>query len=175
MTPRRAVRGVSLLEVLIAVVVTVIGLLGMVALHMRAYAAESESYQRAHAAILLEDITNRMRANGANAADYVAEDIGVGPQEDCDGLAAGAEHDLCEWANLLRGAAETNSGSNVGAMTAGRACIRSTAPDQYAITLAWQGTVPTAAPSIDCGAGEFGDERVRRALVTVVRIADLGI
>lgn len=174
MTVRRAARGVTLIEVLMAIIVTVIGLLGMVALHMRAYAAESESYQRAHAAILLEDIANRIRANGENAADYVADDIGLGPEEVCDGLVALAERDLCEWGNLLRGAAETNSGSNVGAMAAGRACIRETGTDLYAIAVAWQGTVPTAAPGADCGAGQFGDERVRRALVTVVRIADLG-
>lgn len=167
-------RGVTLIEVLIAVVVTVIGLLGVVALHMRAYASESESYQRAQAAILLEDMANRIRANGANAAAYVAEDIGVGAVASCTGAVTLAARDLCQWANLLRGAAETHSGTTVGAMASGRACIRSPEPDLYVITVAWQGTVPTSAPAADCGQGQFTAENVRRALTTVVRIADLG-
>ena len=75
--------GVTLIEVLVAVVVTVIGLLGMVALQMRAYTTETESYQRAQAAILLEDMASRIRANNDNAAAYVTNDIGVGPIEDC--------------------------------------------------------------------------------------------
>lgn len=171
---RAACAGVTLIEVLIAVVITVIGLLGMVALQMRSYATEAESYQRAQAAILLEDMSNRIRANGQNAAAYVATDIGVGALADCAGAAPLATKDLCEWGNLLRGAAETHGGSSVGAMTDGRACISVAGTDLYQITVAWAGSVPTAAPAAACGAGTFGDERLRRALNTVVRIADLG-
>jgi type IV pilus assembly protein PilV len=165
--------GVSMIEVLVAVVVTVIGLLGMVALQMRAYASESESYQRAQGAILLEDMANRIRTNGEDAASYVAEDIGVGAMEVCAGAATLAASDLCEWANLLRGAAESHTGNSVGAMTAGRGCIRTPQPDVYVITVAWQGSVPTDAPGATCGAGQFSGEDLRRALSTVVRIADL--
>lgn len=166
--------GVTLIEVLVAVIVTVIGLLGMVALQMRAYATEAESYQRAQGAILLEDMANRIRANGENAAAYVADGIGVGEQQDCQAAGTLAARDVCEWGNLLRGAAESNAGASVGAMTAGRACVRNPEPDLYVITVAWEGTVPTAAPGADCGAGQFSGENVRRALTTVVRIADLG-
>jgi type IV pilus assembly protein PilV len=166
--------GVTLIEVLVAVIVTVIGLLGMVALQMRAYANEAESYQRAQAAILLEDIANRIRANGENAADYVAADIGVGAAEVCEGAVTLAEQDLCEWGNLLRGATEADDGNNIGAMTAGRSCITNPAPSVYAITVAWEGAVPSSAPASTCGAGDFTSENVRRALSTVVRIPDLG-
>lgn len=165
--------GVSMIEVLIAVVITVIGLLGMVALQMRAYATESESYQRAQAAILLEDMANRIRANGENAAAYIAEDIGVGEGEVCDPALTLAERDLCEWSNLLRGAAETHDGASVGAMTAGRSCISTPEPDLYLITVAWEGSVATDAPGATCGEGEFSDEKLRRSLSTVVRIANL--
>lgn len=166
--------GVTLIEVLVAVIVTVIGLLGMVALQMRSYASEMESYQRAQAGILLEDMANRIRANNHNAAAYVAEDLGTGAAQVCDPTATLAARDLCEWANLLRGAAETHSGTSVGAMTAARSCIRAAGSDLYMVTVAWEGSVPTAAPGADCGKGAFSGETVRRALSTVVRIPDLG-
>jgi type IV pilus assembly protein PilV len=171
---RGACAGVTLIEVLIAVVVTVIGLLGIVALQMRSYASETESYQRAQAAILLEDMANRIRANGDNASAYVADNIGVGPAESCAGLAPRAAQDMCEWGNLLRGAAESHDGASIGAMTEGRACISLAATDLYLITVAWAGSVASAAPAAACGSGAFSDEKIRRALSTVVRIADLG-
>ena len=166
--------GVTLIEVLVAVIVTVIGLLGMVALQMRAYANEAESYQRAQAAILLEDIANRIRANAVNAAGYVAEDIGVGDVELCEEGLTLAEQDLCEWGNLLRGTSEADDGNNIGAMTAGRSCITNPSPSLFAITVAWEGAVPSSAPASACGAGDFTNENVRRALSTVVRVPDLG-
>lgn len=166
--------GVTLIEVLVAMIVTVIGLLGMVAVQMRAYANEAESYQRAQAAVLLEDVANRIRANPENAADYVAADIGVGESEACEDAASLAARDLCEWGNLLRGAAEADGGSNVGAMTSGRACISSPSPNVVAVTIAWEGNVPSAAPATACGKDAFTAENLRRALNTVVRIPDLG-
>jgi type IV pilus assembly protein PilV len=166
--------GVTLIEVLVAMIVTVIGLLGMVAVQMRAYANEAESYQRAQAAVLLEDIANRIRANRKNAANYVATDIGVGESQSCEGAASLAAKDLCEWANLLRGAAEAAGGNNVGAMTSGRACISSPSPNVFSVTIAWEGNVPSTAPSTACGKDAFTDENLRRALSSVVRIPNLG-
>ena len=165
-------RGASLIEVLVALVITVIGLLGLIALQMRAYSAESESYQRAHAAILLDDMRNRIEANRADAAAYVATDIGVGAIQNCDGLAA-ADLDLCEWGNLLRGAAQSDGGNLVGAMLLARGCITNPAPDVYVIAVVWQGTNQTAAPATVCGAGDYSSEALRRAVTSVVRIADL--
>jgi type IV pilus assembly protein PilV len=166
--------GVTLIEVLVAVVVTLIGLLGMVALQMRAYATETESYQRAHAAILLEDMATRIRANSENAAAYVATNIGIGSIEDCTVAATAAQRDLCQWSNLLRGVAEQHEGNNVGAMTAGRGCITNPTPALYVITVAWEGNVPSAASPSTCGQGAFVQDNLRRTLSTVVRVADLG-
>ena len=165
--------GVTLIEVLVAVIVTVIGLLGMVALQMRAYGTEAESYQRAQAAVLLEDMANRIRANSASAADYVADGIGVGPADTCEDAVTVAQQDLCEWANLLRGAAETDGANNVGAMANGRSCITNPSPSLFVVTVAWEGSVPGSAPAAACGQGQFSNENVRRALTTVVRIPDL--
>jgi type IV pilus assembly protein PilV len=166
--------GVSLIEVLITLVVTAIGLLGAVALQARAYATESESYQRAQAAVLLEDIASRIRANKGQAAGYVATDIGAGAVQSCVGVTPDSARDLCEWANLLRGSAEISDGNNVGAMMSARSCI--TQPDltipEFVITVVWLGTVPTAAPATACGS-TIGDAQLRRVLSTIVRIPTL--
>lgn len=171
--PRRAQVGATLIEVLMALLISVFGVLGMMALQMRAYAAEGESYQRANAAILLEDIANRIVANGPSAADYVASDVGIGPAEDCSSLANGPQRDLCDWGNLLRGSAETSEGNLVGAMLQARACISSPEPDVYVVAIVWQGVNPTGAPGTACGRDEYDDEALRRAVTTIVRIGRL--
>lgn len=166
--------GATMIEVLVTIIVTLIGLLGMLALQLRAYGAESESYQRSQAAILLEDIAGRINTNHAQASAYVANDIGAGEPQDCAGAATIAARDLCEWGNLLRGAAEVDeSGNRVGAMLGARACITNPQPDTYAITVVWQGSAPTAAPNATCGQSAFADGNLRRALSTILRIADL--
>jgi type IV pilus assembly protein PilV len=167
--------GASLIEVLVTVIVTAIGLLGVATLQTRTYAVESESYQRAQAAILLEDMANRIRANHVAAADYVAESLGEGEVEDCADLASIAETDLCEWQNLLRGAAETHDGSNVGAMVSAHSCITQPDPAEliFVVTLTWEGSVETEAPADPCGSGVYSNDRLRRSLSTIVRIPTL--
>jgi type IV pilus assembly protein PilV len=167
--------GATMIEVLITMVITAIGLLGVASLQTRTYAVESESYQRSQAAILLEDMAARIRANKANAADYVAASLGGGTVEKCVEGGEIAQLDLCQWQNLLRGAAETYDGSNVGAMASARSCI--TQPDpavlQFEITVTWEGSVESAAPATQCGLGVYAKDRLRRALTTVVRIPTL--
>lgn len=175
--------GFALLEVLIALIVSVIGVLGLIGLQARSYQAEAESYQRAQALVILEDIASRVSANRGAAADYVADGVGAGVLEDCASPAVAtatpaevADRDLCEIANALRGAAEragSAAGAAVGAMSLARACIASPAVDTYLISVVWAGVVPTGAPASACGAGQYGDEGLRRAVSTVVVVADL--
>ena len=107
---RRAQCGAMLLEALIAILICAFGLLGFVGMQARSTAAEFESYQRSQALVLVEDMTARINANRANAASYVnAGLIGAGAIADCSAL-TGANLDLCEWANLLRGSTETRGG-----------------------------------------------------------------
>jgi type IV pilus assembly protein PilV len=167
--------GATLIEVLITVVVTAIGLLGLASLQTRTYAVESESYQRSQAAILLEDMAMRIRANKKSATDYVAASLGKGSVETCASDATIAQRDLCEWQNLLRGAAETVDGNKVGAMVAAQACITQPNPAEplFEITLTWEGSVESAAPATKCGAGLYSKDTLRRALTTIVRIPTL--
>ena len=175
--------GTSLIEVLVAMVVLAIGLLGLVGLQARLQVLQLESQQRAQGLILLHDMANRLALNRNAAAGYVTEGA-LGAGEPCPtDTATRQQADLSEWCAALAGAAETSDGNNVGAMVGGRGCIEGLGGDEYLVTVAWQGLAPLAAPpeSVSCGAGEYdggdgaqcSDDRCRRVVTTVVRIADL--
>jgi len=174
---RSRFRGNTMIEVLITIVITSFGLLGVAGVQARMHLAEMEAYQRAQATILLRYMTDRINANRKNAPAYVTAapvgtDIGV---QDCTGL-TGAALDLCEWGNLLAGAGETLAGQRVGTLTGARGCIFATDPAnrRYTVALVWQGLNPTTAPgSTTCGAGLYPDDKARRAMVAPVTFACL--
>lgn len=68
----RAQVGATLIEVLVAVVVLSIGLLGLAGLQATSIQANQGAYYRSQASILAADITDRMRANrkAVLAGDY---------------------------------------------------------------------------------------------------------
>ena len=173
--PRRQ-RGTTLLEVLITVVVLAFGLLGIAAFQAKAQVGSIESYQRAQAVIMLEDIQARMLSNAAQAPTYVtATPLGTGNTEyaDCAGT-AGTARDRCEWSMALQGAAEIKGSDKIGAMTGARGCIEqlqvadasdgTCRPGLFLVTVAWQGMHPTVAPALACGKGQFGEDTNRRAI-----------
>lgn len=180
----RSQAGTSLIEVLVAMVVLAIGLLGLVGLQTKLQVVQVESYQRAQALLLLNDMANRIMLNRSAAATYVTADP-VGGVDPCPtDNATRAEVDLLEWCAELQGAAETNGG-NVGAMVGGRGCVEVLGPpenQEYLLTVAWQGLSALSAPpdSVDCGAGEYGgagtvcdNDVCRRVVTTVLKIGDL--
>jgi len=189
------VRGYTLLEVLVSLIVLAVGLLGLVGLHTRVSMAELESYQRSQALILVQDMVDRLTANSsALRADIGnsttvnvykttlnATDVG-GSVQTCTGT--GAAFDLCEWGNAIAGAAEKAAdASNVGTLTNGRGCIRqpdAADPYLYMIEVSWQGRVVSKAPpsSVDCGSAGTGSaiytsETKRRAVAVTVRVTKL--
>lgn len=170
-------RGFSMIEVLITIVISAFGLLGIAALQARMHVAEMEAYQRAQATVLLRYITDRVSANRKNAMSYVtANPIGASGVQDCAAL-TGAALDMCEWNNLLAGMSETYAGQRMGAMIGARGCIMSTdpvMPRKFTVAVTWQGLTPTVAPgSTNCATGEYSDERKRRAIVAPIVIACL--
>ena len=180
--PKRSptrLRGVTMIEVLVTIGILTFGLLGVVALQARMQVAQSESYQRSQAILLMQDIVDRVNANRSNALNYVtATPLGTGNAiQDCTGL-AGAALDLCEWNNALLGATEsTAGGQSAGAMIGARGCITNvvaTMPREFLVAVTWQGLVPTVAPaSTTCGQGLYGNDQMRRALVARVMIGCL--
>jgi type IV pilus assembly protein PilV len=181
--PLAASAGLSLVEVLVTVVVLAFGLLGIAALQSRMQVGSIESYQRAQAVVVLDDMRARMIGNPAHAADYVTSTaVGTNDSQpaDCATLAAGGPRDLCEWSHELRGAAERNSGAAaVGAMVGARGCVEQLqapnpaagvcVPGIYRVSVAWQGMHPTTASSLPCGANQYGPDSNRR--VISVRVA----
>lgn len=77
LTIARAIRGATLLEVMVALVVMSIGLLGLASLQLIGIRANSDSENRTQAAIIANDLAERMRANpGAVAAgSYAGVDL----------------------------------------------------------------------------------------------------
>lgn len=172
-------QGFSMVEVLVTIIILTIGLLGLAGLQARIQVAEIESYQRAQAILVLQDMVARINANRKNAATYVtATPLGEGNTEQSCAGKTGADLDLCEWGNMLLGAGEKNSGSqSVGAMIGARGCISNpvtTMPRQMNVAVVWQGLTPTAAPtSTTCGAGLYGNEATRRAFVATIVVGCL--
>lgn len=175
--------GNTMLEVLITILILAFGLLGLAGLQAKIQSAELESFQRAQAMVLLNDMVNRINTNRANAANYVsANTMGTGDAQpaSCSALAVGVSRDQCEWSNALKGAAETSAGSKIGAMIGARGCAQlvqaedATAtvctPGIYLVTVAWQGVNMTSIPGVSCGRNAYGDDRYRRAISARVSI-----
>lgn len=182
--------GFGMIEVLVSLIIILTGLLGLAGLLTLGQQAEMESYQRAQALVLLEDMAGRINANRKVAACYGATTTNATAGTPYLGSAAtstpactsgtGTQNataiaDLNAWSNALEGAAETQGGSNIGAMIGARGCISLTAANTYLVSVAWQGLSPTIAPpaGLGCGKDLYGNETVRRVVSTTIRIATL--
>jgi type IV pilus assembly protein PilV len=198
-SPRsEAQAGFTLLEILIAIIVIAFGLLGLFGLQAKAQKAETESYERVQALVLIQDIVDRMNANRSDAFSqaYVTDSPvgGGGALADCTGK-TGAGLDLCEWGNLLKGAVETSSSGActtksgtgcIGAMLSASGCISYDATTEladssgavqagtgvYTISVVWQGLSSTVIPSSHqtCVSTLSG----ARMVTSTMRIAALG-
>src|SRR5690554_2622742 len=63
-------RGINMIEVLVTIVITSVGLLGLNSLQLQASRSTLDSGNRSQAVWILEDLTNRMRANLVGIQDY---------------------------------------------------------------------------------------------------------
>jgi type IV pilus assembly protein PilV len=194
--------GFTLIEILVAFLILLVGLLGMVGLQAKGQQAEMESYQRTQALVLLQDMLNRISANRLDARNlnYVTTSAvgGGGSLADCSSK-SGAALDLCEWGNMLDGAAERTSVANcsllsgtgcIGAMIGARGCLAYDVTTEftdstgatiagtgiYTITVAWLGLVATVSPptALTCGQNQYVSEAQRRVVTSQIRIAALG-
>lgn len=188
---RADLRGTTMLEILITIVILAFGLLGLAGLQGKITMAEMESYQRGQAILLMNDMVDRINANRIDADNYWSATKVWGTDDttsngSCLGLATERQRDLCEWSQALQGVAETTvSGgqtSKVGAMVGARGCIKRVTqpnpatgvctPGVYRVEVAWQGLHLTAAPPVNltCAATKYDDERYRRVVSTTVAI-----
>lgn len=99
--------GFSLLEVMIALVILSIGLLGLAGLQGTGLRTNHEAYLRSQATLLAYDIVERMRANREPAlgGDYV---IAIGATPSGPSV---ADTDLIEWRAMLSEALPSGTGA----------------------------------------------------------------
>ena len=188
-----AQRGFSMIEVLVSIVILVFGLLGLAGMQAVAHQAELESYQRAQALILLNDVVERLNSNRRARGCYAFTDAASGTPYLGDATQAGhlgtpncstgysdsstkeiADTALAEWDNLLKGSAETKNSTSVGAMIGARGCVMfDAATSVFTIAVAWQGMTDTFTPVVNCANGLYGTETRRRVVWTTVRFATL--
>ena len=189
-----------MLEVLISIFIVVLGLLGLAGLQTRMQQAEFESYQRTQALILLNDMVDRINVNRVTASCFAITAANASTPYYGEGSAAfpacgfGTTLDrtnalaaMAEWDGLLKGAAETKGGVGVGAMVDARGCVSYNAATElldaggavmsgtgiYTVTVAWQGTVETFAPTVNCANNLYGPETRRRVVATTFRLGRL--
>ena len=189
-------QGFTLLEVLISILLTVVGLLGLAGMQAFAHQAELESYQRAQALILMNDIVDRINANRRSAGCFAfttnttigspwigdaAAPGGGGSHLGAANCPSGFENSVTKAAidaavdeldGLLKGSAETKSGVQVGAMIGARACVSLTG-GVYTVVVSWQGMSEGFTPVVNCANNQYGSESRRRAVWTTLRIASL--
>lgn len=98
--------GFNLIEVLVALLVLAVGLLGLAALQNFSLGATHQSYQRTQATIVIQEIIDRMRANPAaslgglySLAAYTRTPPGIG--SDCAAVSCTpadlANYDMARW------------------------------------------------------------------------------
>jgi len=163
--------GTTLVEVMVAVFVFSIGLLGITALQVQSKRSNFEAIQRTTASMLTNDMIERMRANAAVLNTYITDGnlpVGDGqftaePTPNCISApctpAELAVHDLWEWEQSIDGAAEVQAGADTGGIVSPTGCV--TGPvggltGTYTIAIAWRGQSELADTNVakdPCGQG----------------------
>lgn len=131
----QSARGTSLLEIMISLAVMSLGLLGVGALQVTGLKSNRDAFFYSQAALLANDLAERVRANPTAAATYAMVMASAhSATENCETNRCSAEEmahfDLNQWTDAL----SSQLGSAAGAVefTAGT-------PNQLQVTLRWKG------------------------------------
>lgn len=140
--------GFSLIEVLVALVILTVGLIGVFNLHLVAKRSSYESFQQTQASYLAADIISRMKLNTrelqAYAGSYSAtQSMNASPPTNCDtnncDNAAIRLWDLHQWQQALAGSQENIGGESVGGLNKSTGCIDIQNDGLVSVVISWQG------------------------------------
>jgi len=149
-TPRNAVRGLSLIEILVTIVVISVGMLGIAALYVESLKAGQSAVMRTRAVALAADMADRIRTNTAGSATYDVgpDDVGVVPPNACADTTTApavicapdemALNDIWQWKTLVGNTVDPQL-QRLG-LPNGTASIDrnpATVPVTYTITISW--------------------------------------
>ena len=159
---RRRDWGFSLVEVLVALLVLAIGLLGLAALQAQGLRFNHDAYVRTQATHLAYDIVDRMRINRADPVAYTADPA---PPFDCNPLESTVAMDLACWRDGLSRALPGGTGVIAANATA----------NFYDVTVRWidrtprnfEGAVHAPASAAECNTivGRFWDNVANTCMV----------
>jgi type IV pilus assembly protein PilV len=189
---KKSQTGMTLLEVMVAVFVLSIGLIGIAKLQVASKQNNFDAVQRITATTLAYEILERMRANPTHLAGYVnvngtlilnGTTISTEPSPTCvsgakcngDELAA---HDIWEFQEALNGVTEKNGSTYTGGLDSFTACISGPTTGEagvYTVAIAWRGRTALSNPaSNNCGAttGLYGSNNEYRRVAEYVTYID---
>jgi len=148
-------KGMTFIEVLVALVILVTGILGAVAMQATAKKGSFDAMQRSVASALAQDILERMRSNDSSALFLNAYNGVYGaaanavPSVRCDAPASLctpaqlATNDLFEWELNLMGADVKNGTANAGGLINARGCVAHL-NNYVTIVVSWEGREETS-------------------------------
>lgn len=135
--------GLSMVEVLVALVVMSVGMLGIASLYVTTLQAKTTSLSRMKAVNLAYDLADRIRANPNGAASYVVTNAltVTAPSETCRSTTSCtppqmAAADLAQWRDILTNASTGLPGA-VAASIVQTAAATATTPLVLTIQLGW--------------------------------------
>lgn len=189
MTSSNKLRGFSLIELLIALIVFSIGLLAVAGLQTVSKQSNFEALQRTSASQIAYGMLEDMRVNGDAIGVYLAAgDMGDGargaePAPNCSGTsvcnsAQKAAHDLWFWERVLDGNLEMSGNTGAGGLVLPTLCVGGPvggAAGIYTVTIAWRGSASMSngnASACGTAGGDYGAGNEFRRIMQIPTFID---
>lgn len=174
----RTQSGLTLIEVLVAVVILGIGVLATLALQGTAKRGNLEAFQRTQAVLIARDLGERIVSNRvADLDDYEGTYTGssVTSYTDCRGLVTCTPAQMVSWDRYqfdqaIKGSSETRDERNIGGLINAEGCVEHT-DGLIRIVLVWQGVRlggAATSPIANCGSSIAATERRMYSFTTFV-------
>lgn len=132
----KKVNGFTLLEVLIAVSILAIGMLGIAAMHLTSLKDNRDAYMRSQAVLLSHDMAERMRSNKSQLAAYGAIDTSkTAASVSCTNCSPAdmVKVDIKEWSKKIN----TTTGST-GLIPSAKGTVKLFKGNIFIIEVSWQ-------------------------------------